>query len=167
MRRRALALALATLQRGSWSTNTKAAFALVAPVSIAKHACAPADPLAAAPRPWNGMHAAIGTVPATLLRSARHASSTSAPPGRVVSFPLAQTGEGISECELVTWHVKVRRRYSALLPCPGLHRRARVGEGAGQTGGVGAFRPPMGWPQLVHCVIRGCAALWQQAWRFH
>ncbi len=27
---------------------------------------------------------------------------------RVVAFPLAQTGEGISECELVAWSVKVR-----------------------------------------------------------
>lgn len=27
----------------------------------------------------------------------------------VVSFPLAQTGEGISECELVEWFIKVRR----------------------------------------------------------
>ncbi|MEW5297758.1 MAG: hypothetical protein WDW36_000942 [Sanguina aurantia] len=26
--------------------------------------------------------------------------------GTVVSFPLAQTGEGISECELLQWHVK-------------------------------------------------------------
>lgn len=25
----------------------------------------------------------------------------------VVSYPLAQTGEGISECEMVTWFVKV------------------------------------------------------------
>lgn len=28
--------------------------------------------------------------------------------GTVVSFPLAQTGEGISECELMQWFVKVR-----------------------------------------------------------
>ncbi|KAF8073201.1 Dbt [Scenedesmus sp. PABB004] len=28
--------------------------------------------------------------------------------GGIVSFPLAQTGEGISECELVQWHVKAR-----------------------------------------------------------
>lgn len=27
--------------------------------------------------------------------------------GSVVSFPLAQTGEGISECELMQWFVKV------------------------------------------------------------
>lgn len=28
---------------------------------------------------------------------------------KLVAFPLAQTGEGISECELVSWSVKVRR----------------------------------------------------------
>jgi hypothetical protein len=28
--------------------------------------------------------------------------------GEVVTFPLAQTGEGISECELMQWFVKVR-----------------------------------------------------------
>lgn len=39
-----------------------------------------------------------------LLRSVRYMSSM--PAGRVVSYPLAQTGEGISECELIAWHVK-------------------------------------------------------------
>jgi hypothetical protein len=33
--------------------------------------------------------------------------SSAAPWGSVVSFPLAQTGEGISECELMQWFVKV------------------------------------------------------------
>jgi hypothetical protein len=45
------------------------------------------------------------------LRSPRRAfgHAVHAPaPGHVVSFPLAQTGEGISECELVEWHVQVR-----------------------------------------------------------
>lgn len=28
--------------------------------------------------------------------------------GSIVSFPLAQTGEGISECELIQWFIKVR-----------------------------------------------------------
>ncbi len=29
---------------------------------------------------------------------------------QLVSFPLAQTGEGISECELIQWFVKVSER---------------------------------------------------------
>lgn len=33
--------------------------------------------------------------------------------GRTVTFPLAQTGEGIHECELVSWFVKAR----ALVAC--------------------------------------------------
>jgi hypothetical protein len=48
----------------------------------------------------------------------RRAFAASAAParaeeGRLVSFPLAQTGEGISECELIAWHVKVRARRAA------------------------------------------------------
>ena len=26
---------------------------------------------------------------------------------RLINIPLAQTGEGIKECELISWHVKV------------------------------------------------------------
>lgn len=57
-----------------------------------------------------------------LLSSRRHLASAAAPApvdplhhhqlhqqGSIVSFPLAQTGEGISECELIQWFIKVRR----------------------------------------------------------
>jgi hypothetical protein len=36
-----------------------------------------------------------------------HVSTPRLQSGSVVSFPLAQTGEGISECELMQWFVKV------------------------------------------------------------
>lgn len=39
---------------------------------------------------------------------ARSMHTSASPCGLVVSFPLAQTGEGISECELMQWFVKVR-----------------------------------------------------------
>ncbi|GBF99987.1 hypothetical protein Rsub_12714 [Raphidocelis subcapitata] len=38
--------------------------------------------------------------------AAADAAHAEAPAPRLVSFPLAQTGEGISECELVAWHVQ-------------------------------------------------------------
>jgi len=38
----------------------------------------------------------------------------------VVTFPLAQTGEGIAECELVRWDVQVRTVPAA--PCGTLRR---------------------------------------------
>jgi hypothetical protein len=47
--------------------------------------------------------AAPSAQPAAALQQDACSSSS------VVSFPLAQTGEGISECELMQWFVKVRR----------------------------------------------------------
>lgn len=37
--------------------------------------------------------------------------------GSLVSFPLAQTGEGISECELIQWFAKVRTSVNASYEC--------------------------------------------------
>eukprot|EP00879_Flechtneria_rotunda_P008830 GHRR01009250.1.p1 GENE.GHRR01009250.1~~GHRR01009250.1.p1 ORF type:complete len:136 (+),score=13.85 GHRR01009250.1:424-831(+) len=42
--------------------------------------------------------------------------SNAAPWSTVVSFPLAQTGEGISECELMQWFVKEGDRVEQFQP---------------------------------------------------
>ena len=54
--------------------------------------------------------------PARFLGEAAPLAPPPAPGGRVVAFPLAQTGEGISECELVTWHVKEGDAVEAFQP---------------------------------------------------
>lgn len=37
-----------------------------------------------------------------------HLAEPATLPSKMVQFPLAQTGEGIKECELIQWFVKVR-----------------------------------------------------------
>lgn len=59
--------------------------------------------------------------------------------GSVVSFPLAQTGEGISECELMQWFVKV----GALLLL--VHA-------------VSSFRPSS---HSLHCLAQVNCSFWQ------
>lgn len=39
--------------------------------------------------------------------TAYHAEPAPVPSNKMVQFPLAQTGEGIKECELIAWFVKV------------------------------------------------------------
>ena len=41
----------------------------------------------------------------------------------IIQFPLAQTGEGIKECELTEWYVEVRRSCFLHLPRPGNNYR--------------------------------------------
>jgi len=56
-----------------------------------------ARPLRAVPQPWHAL-----CQPVRCFANSGRAS--------IVSFPLAQTGEGISECELMRWAVKVSRK---------------------------------------------------------
>jgi len=55
--------------------------------------------------------------PSPAVRCFAGDAAPAAPNGHVISFPLAQTGEGISECELVAWHVKVGLPFLIRLPC--------------------------------------------------
>jgi hypothetical protein len=57
-------------------------------------------------RPWTHLqHAGISSSSSQASASSPAAEESSH--AGIVSFPLAQTGEGISECELMQWFVKV------------------------------------------------------------
>jgi hypothetical protein len=57
-------------------------------------------------RPWTHLqHAGISS--SSSQASAAAAAGEEDSQAGIVSFPLAQTGEGISECELMQWFVKV------------------------------------------------------------
>jgi hypothetical protein len=59
-------------------------------------------------RPWTHLqhHAGISSSSCQASASASAVAAENSQDG-IVSFPLAQTGEGISECELMQWFVKV------------------------------------------------------------
>lgn len=68
-------------------------------------------------RTWYSIHSALGVplvnarradaAPCIDMRRGTRRCMSSQAGGMVVTFPLAQTGEGISECELMQWFVKV------------------------------------------------------------
>ena len=58
----------------------------------------------------------LGTAPSLQIQACRSASS-------IIQFPLAQTGEGIKECELTEWFVEVSLFQISLIT-PRQHRSA-------------------------------------------
>ncbi|KAI8463741.1 MAG: lipoamide acyltransferase [Monoraphidium minutum] len=120
MRSAKILRALGTLisARGSGSAAPARSRCISASASVLPHAhagsgpCGARRPSGAAPLVPHARHIPSGAAGGALLRSLRRmgggadGAAPGAAAGRVVSFPLAQTGEGISECELVEWHVK-------------------------------------------------------------
>lgn len=113
MRSQSLSRALGTLLAARRCAGSAASSARAATAALATCAAPPSAwdrARSGAPGPWRAPSPLPGAAAGAQLRSARALrSSAAAAEGRVVSFPLAQTGEGISECELVSWHVKVTR----------------------------------------------------------
>lgn len=101
--------ALCSLPRTAWAVHCAGAVTAVECCSCQQAA---ASGLHMHPVPQQQQHGCLGSLQQGhwLVKhavSARSFTSTAGALGSVVSFPLAQTGEGISECELMQWFVKV------------------------------------------------------------
>lgn len=102
--------ALCTLQRSAVVSAVQdvAAVAAVEGNSMSQTSCNHVVNLSRQQRPreahYSSQHQVLWNTAAAGLQ---YFHSSAAPWGSVVSFPLAQTGEGISECELMQWFVKV------------------------------------------------------------
>ena len=87
-------------------------FSLVPSPALASAAAAAASPARVAVA---DEHAPSPSLPVAAANGA-NAPDAESVGGVVVSFPLAQTGEGIAECELVRWHVRPGDRVEEFQP---------------------------------------------------